>query len=71
MVERCNTASITIQKPVSQQPLSCIREGWGQQTSDKFETSEQFHLIPAFQIGGTEFITKYAPEERLHVQAEL
>ena len=35
----------------------------------KFETSEQLHTIPAFQNGGTEFITKYAPEERLHVPA--
>ena len=58
-----------MQKSVSQQPLSCIKEGWGQQTSNKFETSEQFHPIPAFQNGGTEFTTKYAPEGRLHVQA--
>ena len=57
-----------MQKSVSQQPLSCIKEGWGQQTSNKFETSEQFHPIPAFQNGGTEFTTKYAPEGRLHVQ---
>ena len=58
-----------MQKSVSQQPLSCIKEGWRQQTSNKFETSEQFHPIPAFQKGGVEFIAKYAPEERLHVQA--
>ena len=57
-----------MQKSVSQQPLSYIKEGWGQQTSNKFETSEQFHPIPAFQNGGTEFTTKYAPEGRLHVQ---
>ena len=60
-------------QPVSpcknQQPLSCIKEGWGQQTSNKFETSGQFHPIPAFQNGGTEFITKYAPKGRLPVQA--
>ena len=28
-----------------------------------------FFFIPAFENGGTEFITKYAPEGRLHVQA--
>ena len=49
--------------------ISCIKEGWGQQTSNKFETSEQFHLIPAFRNGGTDFTTKYVPERRLHVQA--
>ena len=69
VVKRCNTASITIQKSVSQQPLSCIKEGW-QQTNNKFETSEQFHPIPALQNGGTEFFTKYAPEKKLHLQAE-
>ena len=67
VVERCNTASITMQKSISQQPLSCIKEGWGQQTSNNFEASEQFHPIPAIQNGGTEFTTKYAPEGRLHV----
>ena len=39
-----------------------------QQTSNKFETSEQFHPTPVFQNGRAEFITKYAPEGRLHVQ---
>ena len=58
-----------MQKSVSQQPLSCIKEGWGQQTSNKFETSEQFHSIPAFQNGGIQFTTKHAPERTLHVQA--
>ena len=58
-----------MQKSVSQQPLSCIKEGWEQQTSNKFQTSEQFHPI-SFQDGGTDIITKYAPEARLHVQAE-
>ena len=58
-----------MQKSVSQQPLFCIKEGWGQQASNKFETSEQFHRVPAFQNKGIEFITKYAPEGRLHVQA--
>ena len=58
-----------MQKSVSQQPLSCIKVGWRQQTSNKFETSEQFHLMPAFQNGGTKFITKYVPEGRLHLQA--
>ena len=69
VVKRCNTASITIQKSVSQQPLSCIKEGWRQQTNNKFETSEQFHPIPALQNGGTEFFTKYALEKKLHLQA--
>ena len=58
-------------KPVSpckNQYLS-IKEGWGQQTNSKLETSEQFHPIPAFQNGGTEFIKKCAPERRLHEQA--
>ena len=59
-----------MQKLVSQQPLSCIKERMVQQTSNKFETSEQFHPILAFQNGGTEFVAKYAPEERLHVLAE-
>ena len=58
-----------MQKSVSQQPFSCIKEGLGQETSNKFEKSEQFHPIPAFQNGGTEFITNYAPERRLYVQA--
>ena len=57
-----------MQKSASQQPLSCIKEGLGQQSSNKFETSEHFHPIPAFQNGGTEFITKYAPGGRLNVQ---
>ena len=56
-----------MQKSVSQQPLSSIKEGWEQQTSNKFEASEQFHLIPAFQNGGTEFTTKYGLEGGLHV----
>ena len=51
-----------MQKPVSQQ-------GWEQNTSSKFGTSEQFHLIPTLQNRGTEFVAKYAPEERLHEQA--
>ena len=54
---------------MSQQLPPCIYEGWGQQTSNKFETSEQIHPIPAFQNRGTEFITKHALEGRLHVQA--
>ena len=58
-----------MQKSVSQQPFSCIKEGLGQETSNKFETSEQFHPIPAFQNEGTEFIINYAPERRLYVQA--
>ena len=41
----------------------------GQQTSNKFEISEEFYPIPAFQNLNTEFIAKYAPEERLHLQA--
>ena len=45
------------------------QRGMGQHTSNKFKTSEQFHPISAFQKGGTEFITKYAPEGGLHVQA--
>ena len=52
---------------MSQQLPPCIYEGWGQQTSNKFETSEQIHPIPAFQNRGTEFITKHALEGRLHV----
>ena len=40
-----------------------------QQTSNKFETSDSFYPIPVIQNGGTEFITKYGPEGRLHVQA--
>ena len=44
---------------------------WGKQISNKIETSEQFHLIQAFKNGGTEFITDYSPEERLHVQLDL
>ena len=35
------------------------QRGMGQHTSNKFEISEQFHPIPAFQHGETEFITKY------------
>ena len=57
-----------MQKSGSQQPLTCIKGVWGQQTSNKFETSEQFHPIKAFQNGGTEFITKYASDGRIHVQ---
>ena len=58
-----------MQKSVSEQPFSCIKEGKTmQQTSNKFETSEQFHPTPVFQNGRAEFITKYAPEGRLHVQ---
>ena len=68
-VEKCNTASIAVQKLVSRQPLSCIKERWGQQISNKFETSEQFHPILEFQNGRIEFITKCAPEGRLHMQA--
>ena len=44
---------------------------WGKQISNEIETSEQFHLIQAFKNGGTEFITEYSPEERLHVQLDL
>ena len=54
-----------MQKSVSQH----IKERWGQQSSNEFVTSEQFHPIPAFQNGGTEFITKYAPKWRLYVRA--
>ena len=54
-----------MQKSVSQQG----GEGWRQQTSNKFETSEQFHPIQTFQNGETEFIKKHAPEGRLRVQA--
>ena len=54
---------------MSQQLLSCIKKQWGQQTSNKFETTEQFHPIAAFQNRRTEFITKYAPEGRLHLHA--
>ena len=45
------------------------QKGMGQQTGNKFETSKQFYPIPAFQNGKTKFITKCAPEVRLHVQA--
>ena len=69
VVERCNTTSITMQKLVSQQTLSYIKERWGQQTSNKFVASEQSHPIPASKNGGTEFITKYAPEGRPYVKA--
>ena len=43
----------------------------GQQTTNKLEISEQFDPILAFQNGGTEFITKYAPKAkgRLQLQA--
>ena len=64
VVKRCNTASIAMQ-----QSLSCIKELWEQQTSNKFEKTEEFHPIPAFQNGGTELITKYAPEGKPYVQA--
>ena len=47
-----------MQKSVSEQPFSCIKEGKTmQQTSNKFETSEQFHPTPVFQNGRAEFIT--------------
>ena len=65
VVERSNTVCITMQKSASQQHLSCIKEGWGLKTNNKFETLKQFHPIPAFQNGETEFITKYALEDRL------
>ena len=52
-----------MQKSVSQQLLSCIKEGLEQQTSNKFETSEQFHPIPAFHNGGIELITKYEKDQ--------
>ena len=58
-----------MQKSVSQQHLSCIKEESGQQASNEFQTSEQFH--PVLASGGNEFITKYAPEGRLHVLAGL
>ena len=58
-----------MQKSLSQQPFSCIKEGLEQETSNKFETSKQFHPTPAFQNGETEFVIKYAPEKRLYVQA--
>ena len=38
---------------------SLYQRRMGQHTSNKFEISEQFHPIPAFQHGETEFITKY------------
>ena len=57
-----------MQKSVSQQPLINIKGVWGQQTSNKFGTSEQFHPTQAFQNGGTEFIPEYVPEGRLNVQ---
>ena len=40
VVKRCNAANITMQKSLSQQPLSCIKKGWEQQTSNKFEKFE-------------------------------
>ena len=58
-----------MQKSVSQQTLTYIKGGLGQHTSNKFGISEQFHLIPAFQNVGTEFITEYDPNGRLNVQA--
>ena len=69
VAESCNTASITMLKSVSQQHLSCNKEEWRQQTSNKFEAFAYFDPIPALKNGGTEFTTKYAPEGRLHVQA--
>ena len=58
-----------MQKSVSQQTRTCIKEGLRQHTSNKFGISEQFHLIPAFQNVRTEFITEYDRNWRLHVQA--
>ena len=36
---------------------------------NEIETSGKFHPIPAFPNGETEFITKYAPEGKVHVEA--
>ena len=58
-----------MQKSVFQQTISCVKVGLVQQTSNKFETSEQFHPTTAIKNGGTEFITRHAPEGRLHVAA--
>ena len=55
-----------MQKSISQQYLSCIKEESGQQASNEFQIPEQFH--PVLVSGGNEFITKYAPEGR-HVLA--
>ena len=58
-----------MQKSVFQETISCVKVVLVQQTSNKFETSEQFHPTPAIKNERTEFITRHAPEGRLHVPA--
>ena len=41
-----------MRRSVPQQLTSCIKEGWGKQTSNKFETSEQFIPHQHFKIEG-------------------
>ena len=52
VVKRCNTASITIQKSVSQQPLSCIKEGWRQQTNNNLKHLNNSIPFQRFKMEG-------------------
>ena len=49
-------------------PFLVSKRDEGKQTSNKFETSEQFYFIPVFPNGWIQSTTKYVPEGRLHVQ---
>ena len=68
VVKRGNTESNTVQKSAHKQSLSDIKKGWGESHSNKFETSGQFHPLPTFQNGGTQFASKHATGKGFHVQ---
>ena len=67
-VKKGNTGRNTVQKSVHKQSLSDIKKGWGESHGNKCETSEQFHPLPTFQNGGTQFASKHATGKGFHMQ---
>lgn len=56
------------ERSISEQPVFSKKEGWGEQTSDKFKATECFYTLPTFQDGGSASFERNDAGERLYVQ---
>ena len=66
--EGSNSKSLSYPRSVSQQYLSCWKEGWGKETRDKSQELKCLYSIPTLQNGGHPFIEGSVEGERFHVQ---
>ena len=58
----------SVSRPIFKFNIFGSKKGWGEQTSDQFEKSEQTYTLPSFQNGESVSAQRVDKKRRLHVQ---